>query len=45
MKVPDLTDLEMADVHAWHGDMQALGDAINAAKLRLRDERLPRLLA
>ena len=35
MKVPDLHDLEIAGVHAWHGDMQALGAAVNAAKLRL----------
>ena len=35
MKVPDLNDLEIAGVHAWHGDMQALGSAVNAAKMRL----------
>ena len=35
MKLPDLHDLEIAGVHAWHGDLQALGTAVSAAKLRL----------
>ena len=35
MKLPDLHDLEIAGVHAWHGDLQSLGTAVSAAKLRL----------
>ena len=35
MKLPDLHDLEIAGVHAWHGDAQTLGAAASAAKLRL----------
>ena len=34
MKVPDLHDLEIAGVHAWHGDVSALATAAAAAKLR-----------
>jgi hypothetical protein len=34
MKLPDLHDLEMAGVHAWHGDPHALAGAAAAAKLR-----------
>jgi RNAse (barnase) inhibitor barstar len=34
MKVPDLHDLEIAGVHAWLGDTQALSAAASAAKLR-----------
>jgi hypothetical protein len=35
MKLPDLHDTELAGVHAWHGDAQALRTAATAAKLRL----------
>src|SRR5438045_138860 len=35
MKLPDLHDLEIAGVHAWQGDPQALVSAVSAAKLRL----------
>jgi RNAse (barnase) inhibitor barstar len=34
MKLPDLHDLEIAGVHAWHGDAHALAAGANAAKLR-----------
>ena len=34
MKLPDLHDLEMAGVHSWKGDMNALISAAAAAKLR-----------
>jgi barstar (barnase inhibitor) len=34
MKLPDLHDLEISGVHAWHGDAQALANAAAAAKLR-----------
>jgi RNAse (barnase) inhibitor barstar len=34
MKVPDLHDLEIAGVHAWHGDAHSLAAAAAAAKLR-----------
>ena len=34
MKLPDLQDLEIAGVHAWHGDVKALAAAASAAKLR-----------
>lgn len=34
MKVPDLHDLEIAGVHAWHGDAHALATAAATAKLR-----------
>ena len=34
MKLPDLHDLEIAGVHAWHGDTHALAAAATAAKLR-----------
>jgi len=34
MKLPDLHDLEIAGVHAWHGDTGALAAATAAAKLR-----------
>lgn len=34
MKVPDLHDLEISGVHAWHGDTHALATAAAAAKLR-----------
>lgn len=34
MKLPDLHDLEISGVHAWHGDAQALAAAAAAAKLR-----------
>ena len=33
MKVPDLHDLEIAGVHAWHGDVSVLATAAAAAKL------------
>jgi RNAse (barnase) inhibitor barstar len=33
MKVPDLSDLETAGVHAWTGDMHPLAAAAAAAKL------------
>ena len=33
MKLPDLHDTELAGVHAWHGDAQALRAAATAAKL------------
>jgi RNAse (barnase) inhibitor barstar len=36
MKVPDLTDLDNAGVHAWHGDTRALAEAAAAAKLAFR---------
>jgi len=35
MKLPDLHDLEIAGVHAWHGDPQTLATAAAAAKLRM----------
>jgi hypothetical protein len=34
MKLPDLHDLEIAGVHAWHGDVHALAAAAGGAKLR-----------
>lgn len=34
MKVPDLHDLEISGVHAWHGDAQPLAQAASGAKLR-----------
>ena len=34
MKLPDLTDLDVAGVHAWSGNAQALSAAATAAKLR-----------
>jgi hypothetical protein len=34
MKLPELTDLEQAGVHAWSGDVQALIHAATAAGLR-----------
>jgi hypothetical protein len=34
MKLPDLHDLEIAGVHVWQGDAQALAAAAAAAKLR-----------
>ena len=34
MKLPDLHDLEISGVHAWHGDLRALAAAAAAAKLR-----------
>ena len=33
MKLPDLTDLELAGVHAWKGDASALAAAATAGKL------------
>jgi hypothetical protein len=40
MKVPDLHDLEMAGVHGWKGDMEALVSAAAAAKFRYRSADL-----
>lgn len=34
MNVPDLHDLEISGVHAWHGEAHALAAAAAAAKLR-----------
>jgi hypothetical protein len=34
MNLPDLHDLEIAGVHALHGDVHALAGAATAAKLR-----------
>jgi RNAse (barnase) inhibitor barstar len=34
MKLPDLHDLEISGVHAWHGDTPPLAAATAAAKLR-----------
>jgi len=34
MNLPDLHDLEISGVHAWQGDVHALGVAAAAAKLR-----------
>jgi RNAse (barnase) inhibitor barstar len=34
MKLPELNDLEIAGVHAWHGDTQGLSAAAGAAKMR-----------
>ena len=34
MKVPELTDLEQAGVHAWNGDAHALGSAATAGGFR-----------
>jgi len=36
MKLPDLHDTELAGVHAWHGDPQALRSASTQAKLKFR---------
>jgi RNAse (barnase) inhibitor barstar len=35
MKLPDFHDLEIAGVHAWQGDTQALASAATTAKLRV----------
>jgi hypothetical protein len=34
MTLPDLHDLEISGVHAWHGDVHALAAAAAAAKMR-----------
>jgi RNAse (barnase) inhibitor barstar len=34
MKLPDLHDLEISGVHAWHGDAHALAAAATGAKMR-----------
>jgi RNAse (barnase) inhibitor barstar len=34
MKQPDLRDLEISGVHAWHGDPHALAAAASGAKMR-----------
>lgn len=36
MKVPDLTDVENAGIHAWRGDTKPLAAAASAAKLAFR---------
>jgi RNAse (barnase) inhibitor barstar len=36
MKIPDLTDLENAGVHSWHGDTKPLASAASAANLAFR---------
>ena len=40
MTLPDLHDLEIAGVHALHGDPQALAAAAHAAKLRFHSTDL-----
>jgi hypothetical protein len=40
MSLPDLHDLEIAGVHALHGDPQALAAAAHAAKLRFHSTDL-----
>jgi RNAse (barnase) inhibitor barstar len=36
MKMPDLTDIENAGVHTWHGDTKPLASAAAAAHLAFR---------
>jgi hypothetical protein len=45
MKLPDLLDTEMAGVHAWRGDANALRTAAGTAKMRFSSVDLSKVVS